>query len=68
MEYGLAQNYPNPFNPETLIRYDVPQPAKLKLVVYDILGLHRERCKRPQKTESKREALRLLLGSASPLF
>jgi hypothetical protein len=36
--YNLYQNYPNPFNPSTKIAYDIPRDAKVKLVIYDILG------------------------------
>ncbi len=36
--YALYQNYPNPFNPITKIAYDIPRDAKVKLVIYDILG------------------------------
>jgi hypothetical protein len=36
--YTLYQNYPNPFNPTTKIAYDIPKDAKVKLVIYDILG------------------------------
>jgi choice-of-anchor B domain-containing protein len=34
----LHQNYPNPFNPATVIHYDVPETAPVRLVIYDILG------------------------------
>ena len=37
-EVALGGNYPNPFNPETTIRYAVPQPGKVHLAVYDLLG------------------------------
>ncbi len=36
--FGLSQNYPNPFNPSTMIKYDIPKDAVVKVKVYDILG------------------------------
>ena len=41
--FSLSQNYPNPFNPNTKIKFDIPskgknQKAKVKLLIYDILG------------------------------
>lgn len=36
--YSLYQNYPNPFNPITLIKYQIPIPGKVRIVLYNILG------------------------------
>ncbi len=37
-EYSLSQNYPNPFNPETSIKYGLPEPAQVKITIYDVNG------------------------------
>jgi hypothetical protein len=37
-DFNLTQNYPNPFNGATVIKFQVPKSAVVKITVYDILG------------------------------
>lgn len=37
-KYELEPNYPNPFNPVTKIKFDIPNPAYTKIIIYDLSG------------------------------
>jgi uncharacterized protein (DUF362 family) len=38
LSYQLEQNYPNPFNNQTVIRFNLPKPAEIKLTIFDYNG------------------------------
>jgi predicted phosphodiesterase len=35
----LLPNYPNPFNPATNIRYEIPEPGRVKIEIYNTAGM-----------------------------
>jgi Secretion system C-terminal sorting domain len=37
-DFFLSQNFPNPFNPSTTISYQILNPGKVVLNIYDLLG------------------------------
>ncbi|MBN1155238.1 PKD domain-containing protein [candidate division KSB1 bacterium] len=39
-EYKLYQNYPNPFNSSTKVLYDLPEDAKVRVELFNLLGQH----------------------------
>ncbi len=36
--FVLLQNYPNPFNPATNIQFMIPEPAQVKIEIFNVLG------------------------------
>ncbi len=37
-KFLIAENYPNPFNSSTVIRYNLPEPARVTIAIYDVMG------------------------------
>ena len=38
LAYDLFQNYPNPFNPSTEIKFNIPEPSFVTLIIYSVIG------------------------------
>jgi hypothetical protein len=38
LDFKLHQNFPNPFNPSTTIRFNLFQPERIKLEIFNING------------------------------
>lgn len=38
MAFSFGQNYPNPFRGMTAFRFDVPEPSRVGIRVYDVRG------------------------------
>jgi chitinase len=36
--FDLYNNYPNPFNPSTIIQFSLSESARVKLIIYDVMG------------------------------
>lgn len=37
--FRLHHAYPNPFNPRTTLKYEIPENSRVRLVVYNVLGV-----------------------------
>ncbi|MDQ3019555.1 MAG: T9SS type A sorting domain-containing protein [Bacteroidota bacterium] len=67
-QYKLYQNYPNPFNPVTKIKYSLPKPGTVKLIVYDIQGKEVEVLKDSFQEAGDKEATFDASGLASGIY
>lgn len=39
-EFSLSQNYPNPFNSTTMLRYAIPENARINIEIFNLMGQH----------------------------
>ncbi len=37
-DFKLFQNFPNPFNPTTIVPFQIPEPTRVNITIYDLLG------------------------------
>ena len=51
--YVLFQNYPNPFNSFTTFKYEIPEQAFVKLIIFDVLGREVKRLVNEEKTAGR---------------
>jgi hypothetical protein len=55
--FSLMNNAPNPFNPATAIVYEVPEPARISIIVYNMLGQEVARLVDQYQTPGRYEVL-----------
>lgn len=51
--YMLYQNFPNPFNPATIIEYELKNPSRVRIEVYNMLGEKIKILENEKKREGK---------------
>ena len=67
-DFRLSQNYPNPFNPGTVIAYQVDQPCRVTLKIYDVQGREIETLKDSHHTIGSYQAMFNASGLPSGIY